>query len=261
MSGTEYTFLPYLRRGLSAYLQAGPGSHPGQNIPARAQLDVQLSLSAFDANGNALPGAAPAANSVGLYGPGDVIGFNPDHVVRTEPVTGTSSFEPDYFPGIEFDQPDFPWLFSPMSAPDVTEPQQLMPWIVLIVLADGEFTETDVTSGTSYIDIPDASVLPKLANSWCWAHTQLVGGAVNGDLGALLNSSPANAVSRLLCPRHLAPDVHYTGFVVPAFDAGVAAALGQPPPSGATLGPAWQNTGAVRLPFYFGGKGNFEFYT
>jgi hypothetical protein len=260
--GTQYTFLPYLRRGLSAYFVAPPGATPSQSIPGRVQLNVQLAVSAFDVNNNPLPGIAPPpSQTVSLYGPGDVIGFNPNHVVKTDPANLTSSFEPDYFPSIEFDQPDFPWLFSPMSVPDVSQNQQLLPWIVLIVLADGEYTQTQVSSGPSYIDVADSSVLPNLQSSWCWAHTQLVGGAVSGDLGPQLASSPASFISRLLCLRHLAPDVHYTGFVVPAFDAGVAAGLGQPPSTATTLGFAWTGTGPVRLPYYYGGKGTFEFVT
>jgi hypothetical protein len=257
-AGTQYTFLPFLRRGLSARFVAPPGTNPASSIPVRAQLNVQLAVSASDANNNSLPGLNPPPTAVSLYGPGDVLGFNPNHVVRTDPQNLTSSFEPDYFPSIEFDQPDFPWLFSPMSAPDPSQKQQLMPWIVLIVLADGEFT---VSTGPSYIDVADSSVLPNLASSWCWAHTQAVGGTLAGDLGPQLTNSPAHFISRLLCPRHLAPNVHYTGFVVPAFDAGVAAGLGQPPSTATTLGPAWSGNGAVRLPFYFGGKGKFEFVT
>ena len=258
--GSQYTFLPYLRRGRSAYFVAPPGSTPSQNIPVRAQLQVGLSVTAADSSGNALPGTT-STTAVALYGPGDVTGFNRDHVVKTEPVNLSNSFEPDYFAGIELDQPDFPWLFSPMSAPDATTNQQLLPWIALIVLADDEFTETKGSSGPSYIDVADTSVLPDLSESWCWAHSQVTGASLTGDISGLLTTSPQQFISRLLCPRHLSPNTHYTGFVVPTFDAGVAAGLGQAPQSSSTLGPAWSATGAVRLPYYYGGKGTFEFTT
>lgn len=260
--GSQYSFLPYLRRGLSAYFVAKPGETPSQSIPTRAQLNVQLNVSAFDADNKPLPGVTPSPTlTVSMYGPADIIGFNPDNVVKTEPLNLSTTFEPDYFPAIEFDQPDFPWLFSPMSAPDTSQNQRLMPWIVLIVLADGEFTEAPGGSGPSYVDVPDSSVLPNLAQSWCWAHTQITGSVLSGDISSVLTSAPQQFISRLLCPRHLAPNTHYTGFVVPSFDAGVAAGLGQPPSPATSLNSAWSGAGAVRLPYYFGGKGRFEFYT
>lgn len=261
--GAQYTFLPYLRRGLSAYFVAPAGVAPSTisaSIPTRAQLNVNLTVSSVDVNNNPLPGGA-ASNTIALYGPGDITGFNPDHVIRTDPVHLSSSFEPDYFPCVEFDQPDFHWLFSPMSAPDPSQNQQLWPWIVLVVLADGEFTATSGGSGPSYLDILDASVLPNLADSWCWAHTQATGATVSGDISTPLTNNPSQFISRLLCPRHLVPNTHYTGFVVPAFDAGVAVGLGQALPTGSTLNPAWPNSGAIRLPYYFGGPGVFEFTT
>ena len=51
-----------------------------------------------------------------LYGPGDVIGIDPRAVLRTDPPRGTADFEPNYLACIEFDTPDFPWLFTPAAA-------------------------------------------------------------------------------------------------------------------------------------------------
>ena len=58
----------------------------------------------------------PPELTVHLYGPGDVIGIDPRHVIRTEPRDQTVNFEPNYLAGIEFDYPDFPWLFTPAAA-------------------------------------------------------------------------------------------------------------------------------------------------
>ena len=56
--------------------------------------------------------------------------IDPRMVIRTEPRQFTVNFEPNYLSGIEFDTPDFPWLFTP-AAPNG---DRLRPWVALIVL-------------------------------------------------------------------------------------------------------------------------------
>src|SRR5215467_15160219 len=68
---------------------------------------------------------------VNLRGPADVIGMDANQVVRTDPRPGTTDFEPNCFPSIEFDRPDYPWLFTP------TKPggdDRLSPWLCLVVV-------------------------------------------------------------------------------------------------------------------------------
>src|SRR3712207_6068896 len=72
---------------------------------------------------------------VRLYGPGDVVGIDPQQVVRTEPRHLTTDFEPNYFPAVEFDRPDFPWLFTPARADSAG---RLRPWLCLIVVRKQE---------------------------------------------------------------------------------------------------------------------------
>ena len=53
--------------------------------------------------------SAPAMPvTVRLRGPADVVGIDPHEIVRTDPRPNTTDFEPNYFPAIEFDRPDFP---------------------------------------------------------------------------------------------------------------------------------------------------------
>ena len=59
----------------------------------------------------------PPARSVELLGPGDIAGVDPRVIIRTEPRALTVNFEPNYLCGIEFDSPDFPWLFTTHRAP------------------------------------------------------------------------------------------------------------------------------------------------
>ena len=73
----------------------------------------------------------PVPVTVRLRGPADVVGIDPHQIVRMDPRPGTADFEPNYFAAIEFDRPDFPWLFTP-AAP--TRRRKLRPWLCLVVV-------------------------------------------------------------------------------------------------------------------------------
>jgi hypothetical protein len=248
----EYRFLPWLRRGIAAQLGPQTGT-----LPARATVQAGVNLQGIPVGGGS--GAALSASvSAALYGPGDVVGIDTRHVIKTEPSDGTANFEPDYFAGIEFDEPDFPWMLTPAGA----NGNQLPPWLVLIVLATGEF---DVVTGGSgplpAINVHAVATLPDLSESWAWAHAQVAVDPSDQsvDVTTLLQSQPELFRSRLLCPRHLSPETAYTAFLVPAFDAGVAAGLGQPTSSSGTLNPAWTSStqAPLQLPVYY----QFSFHT
>ena len=72
---------------------------------------------------------------VRVYGPGDVVGIDPRGVLRTDPLARTADFEPNYLACIEFDNPDFPWLFTPAAA---GVNGRLRPWLVLVVLRQSD---------------------------------------------------------------------------------------------------------------------------
>jgi hypothetical protein len=112
---------------------------------------------------------------VRLVGPGDITGIDQQQVVRTEPRHLAMDFEPNYFPAIEFDRPDFPWLFTPARA-DAN--QKLRPWLCLVVVQkqEGVTLRTDRNLPLAVLEIKDparpARELPDLAESWAWAHTR-----------------------------------------------------------------------------------------
>ena len=72
---------------------------------------------------------------VRLYGPGDVTGIDPQQVVRTEPRHLATDFEPNYFPAIEFDRPDFPLA---LHAREADAAGRLRPWLCLVVVRKQE---------------------------------------------------------------------------------------------------------------------------
>src|SRR5215212_6598243 len=100
---TRYSFLPWVRYGAASAVR-NPDTL-GSGLPLRAQLPLSLRVN----------GRSNIAASLQLYGPGDVIGLDLRAVLRTDPPHLAGGFEPNYFPAIEFDRPDMPWLFTPAT--------------------------------------------------------------------------------------------------------------------------------------------------
>lgn len=236
-----YSFLPWLRRGIANSIQAPAAG------AARATVQVSLTLTGEKPGGGTESRAAQ--RDVELYGPGDLQGLHGSAVVRREPRVGTTNFEPNYLAFVEFYDEDLPWRYTP--APPAGA--RLMPWLTLVVLAEDEFE--DGTAGGKplpFVEFGDGDVFPAADEQWAWAHVHvncgLAGGIVSDDAAAVLTQydavvggNPDLAVSRLVCPRKLAPDTAYHAFVVPTFETGRLAGLGlDPADAPAALHAAWQ---------------------
>jgi hypothetical protein len=218
-----------------------------------------------------LRGAQPASGSLALnaaghsvsvpvqqYGPGDVIGLSPSLIKTRAPLPDSIGFAPNLFPYIEFTQPDVPWWVTPAN-PDAAS--QLLPWLALIVV--------DASAGNPLGSAADAKLpvlnaqlsdLPPSAELAQWAHVQIAS-AGNAD-----DTAFRAGTARILCPRALAPSTRYIACLVPVFEAGRLAGLGQTPPAALGAQTAWSNTttAAVPLPVYdhwffaTGPSGDFE---
>lgn len=211
----------------------------------------------------------PVDTDVQLYGPGDVTGIDAREVIRIEPLRLLTDFEPNYFPSIEFDRPDFPWLFTPATADNK---KQLRPWICLVVVKkDGATLTTDVRKPLPVLECARTE-LPNLEESWAWAHAQIVSTdqappdpSPHPALKQLLKHHPEQTLSRLLSPRRLDPNAAYYACLVPTFEIGVKAGLGESVTAAEeqAMRPAWTvSAGAgaaasMKLPVYF----HWEFRT
>jgi hypothetical protein len=257
-------FLPWMRQGAAAAIATEDTLGPGQ--PAVAEVAAALTL-----NDAPVPGVA-----VRLRGPADVVGIDPNQVVRTDPRPDTVDFEPNCFPAVELDRPDFPWLFTPARA---TTAGRLRPWLCLVVVR--RQPGVTVTAGpdaplpTLRIAGPaDPAVeLPDPTECWAWAHAQVAaGGGGQAELAAALAGRPELSLSRLVCPRLLDPETDYLACLVPTFELGRRAGLGLPVAdsdltAAGALAPAWALApppAEVRLPvlyrwdFRTGRGGDFE---
>lgn len=245
-----YTFVPWVRSGLSAALA---GAAPGTT---RATMRASITLR--DDTGQ----SQAAEQTLVLRGPGDVIGLDAAQIVRRVPQRDAVDAEENFLAHIEFDRPELPWLFSP-RAPDG---DRLDPWLALVVC---DASVSDVEPGPP--GYPDRlhtlrGELQPLDDAWAWAHAQVLG-AVGAapPVGERLSTShgPLN-LSRILCPRRLQDGKRYIAALVPTFDCGRRSALQE---SGGTLQPAWDGSdpeGQIVLPafdwwrFATAKKGDFE---
>ena len=245
-----YHFLPWLRRGIGAALTKASGP-----LPARAQLDVKLGIDAtLD---GVVTTVTPPDTTVSVYGPGDIRGMIQTCVIRTEPRTYTSNFEPNYLAGIEFDAPDLPWLYTPTGA----DGDRLQPWLALIVLKGDEYAEAKPqTVPLPSIGITSIAALQNLEENWSFAHVQV---SANTPIPDLLKNDPGHVISRLLCPRRLDPETSYDAFLVPAFDNGRQAGLGLDVSKLTTSVAAWTSATPAStatphpMPYYY----RFQFHT
>ncbi|MEP6732763.1 MAG: hypothetical protein ABJE10_19115 [bacterium] len=252
------TFVPWVRQGVATAIN----SPDTLTATPHAVVDISVALAVN----------AQAASSVSvpirLRGPADVIGIDANQVIRMDPHPGTTDYEPTYFPCIEFDRPDYPWLFTPASA---DAKSKLRPWMCLVVVRK----QAGVTLGT-VVNTPlpmlqitgpakPASELPDLADCWAWAHAQAAS-TDNSYLAVktILGGPPQSSLSRLVCPRVLVADTDYIACVVPTFELGRRTGLGTPvteadlTTAATPLAPAWTlKQGQVQLPVYF----SWEFRT
>lgn len=264
-----YSFLSWARQGLGIHLRnAAAGA-----LRASVQVDVNIRGKKTDGSADA---SELVSRQVQLYGPGDVVGIDPRAIVRTEPRHWITNFEPNYLCFIEFADEDFLWRYTP-AAPSPDQ-RRLVPWLTLAVLQEDEFEEGGAVPDRPlpFIRIFDAATkLPPAEQLWAWAHVH-VGGAMGvdrNDLAALaqqlqakLEADRDDAFCRLLSPRALKPNSGYHAFVIPTFETGRRAGLGQDPAgAGGATQVAWADPGAVEFPFYHrwyfrtGSAGDFEY--
>lgn len=269
MNNAHYHFLPAIRQGLARLIKDESDDNK------RAQLDVNVFLKARNQDSGAYETSDESIKiPVQLYGPGDVLGFAPQSVIRTEPKIGTSDFEPNYFPFIEFKDSDFLWRYSAepvKTLADDNDVKYIKPWLVLVVLEnETEFAKVrQNTQGLPDLISVKTTALPDLAHNWRWAHVQISGeeNMDNAQIKSILENSSDMATCRLMSPRRLKPNQIYRCFVLPSTQLGRYAGKEKANlEDKSAFEPAWTSNDddTIEIPFYFswefttGARGDFE---
>ena len=198
------------------------------------------------------------------------------------PKRGVVNFETNNLAYIEFYEEDLPWRFTPAKP----KSNKLRPWLALIVLKEDEFTQNNTgATPTPFISIVDKT---KLSGIFCnekdisaLAHVHVLqdlGNDVNTTeaeaLQETLAQNPDLALSRVICPRKLAHvengDNTYHAFLIPAFETGRQAGMGEDTSATPAQQASWQkgdfnsNGHPLNYPYYYswtfqvGPNGDFE---
>lgn len=273
--GAHYSFLPWMRRGLGNRIEEVENFGQPNGAKERAEIDIQVAIK--DKQGTDLQ---TDGLTLSMYGPGDIIGLSKDAIVRVEPSDWITNFEYYNLPFIEFYDEDLPWRYSP-AVPN--QDDQLRPWLFLLVLKKDEFERLDPTKGPlpSLKLVATQTPFPPVDQAWAWAHVH-----VNADLDTnvdpdapqantvdknamlsrlegLLDENPDIAVSRIIAPRRLERDTDYHAFLIPSFETGRLAGLGQPITNVLAQAASWGDA-QTDYPFYHewyfrtGAAGDFE---
>ncbi|MBR5063096.1 MAG: hypothetical protein IKX05_00110, partial [Bacteroidales bacterium] len=226
--------LPNLRKGLSRMVKAGLKDPDGLRTGFR--IDVKItghSAGGPEGSGYVSVGGdnAPSlSREFYLAGPVDVRSINADAIALAMPADKSKGYSCDYMPYLEFHEEDFPWRYTPLPSSD-----KLVPWILLLACKEGEYTLQTAPDGSHQVVInlegaegEEADTFyPKKEEFHKLAHVQI--SAPDGeDPIDHVAAHPEDGVSRLFCTRKLQSGTKYTMFLVPAFELGRLAGLGEP---------------------------------
>ena len=224
--------LPNLRKGLSHRITPGVTDPEG----LRPGFQVEVQMSGHPAGKKAakenvpIGGDGPSlSRPFYLAGPVDVQSIREDAVSLAVPADKSKGVSFEYMPFLEFHEEDFPWRYTPLPSSD-----KLVPWLLLLACKDGEFTLTMDSQGNHRVEINLEGVTgeerttfyPKKAEFHRLAHVQVTTPG-SEDPVAWVADHPDDGVSRLFCSRKLSDKTHYTVFLVPAFELGRLAGLGE----------------------------------
>jgi hypothetical protein len=243
----KYTFLPWLRQGISTQI----GEADGTPVTGHADVKVRVSISGG-------PESSPIDVVVNVLGPGDVKGLDTRAITRHWPRPDVFEVEPNYFPLIELFPADVAWRYTPAKA---DSQDRLRPWLGLIVLRDDEIDKLEGPTTTlpiTKLTTKTGAPLPRIDQLWAWAHVHVDGVDASNPveipvLQGILDNASHRVVARLVCPRRLDSLTVYTAFLVPTLEAARLSVLGQTVDSTFDISqPAWKNDGtAVQLPVFY----------
>ena len=100
----RFALLPHVRTRIAA--DAIPGAD--QRLVLAYDLEI---------TGDGTPSSPRIQATADRRGPGDVVSIDRAQIARIEPEPGLRGFESNYFPFVEFVDPDFPWRYSLDAGP------------------------------------------------------------------------------------------------------------------------------------------------
>jgi hypothetical protein len=258
---SRYQFHSWARKGIASTIEEPDDLGTGTSIiTQRAGINLPVLLN-----------EALLTKSFNLVGPGDIIGINGDMIVRTQPLNWITDFEPNYLAFAEFYDEDFLWRYTPASPkipgalPDDLPTDKLRPWLFLLIVKEDEFERTKRKMPLPSITLKSNNVFPPANETWLWAHVHSDANIPDAETNTLeeflislnknVTTDPDQLYCRLMSPRKLEASTAYYAFLIPAFETGRLAGLGETEENIKKIiaqTPSWTNAGANgEMPVYF----------
>ncbi len=240
MSIAKYSFLPWLRQGLSQNITLDDQTTMAGPLKSKSEATVRYRVEGVPVGQNQYVTVRDGLEQiVQMVGPGEIVGIQQRAIVKEEPRAGITDFEPNFLSYIEFYEEDFPFRYSPARA----DGGRLRPWIILVVLEAQEFQPINMPGfllPAFQIQGDPELLFPDKTQLWAWAHVHVnreLLPTLSGDefdngrqaaaaLRQLVKTAPNQASSRIICPRKLKPNTAYQAFLIPTFEQGRLAGLG-----------------------------------
>lgn len=233
--------LPYLRKGIINNIENTRDDVVGKK---RAKVEVGVRFQKKAINSDTLVQHDIKGHDIELLGPSDVKGISLNAIIRTSPAqTGDVRMNASYMPYMEFYEEDLPWRYTPFA----TSSKNFYPWMRLIAVKKEEYSisfrngikvATLTLSQERIAEVfPDMAVngnKRKTADLKKTAHVQidvpdnLPSGKFNEEyVNKVLDENPDCGISRVVCPSKLEPDTQYVVLLIPTYEQGRLAGLGQ----------------------------------
>ena len=91
-----------------------------------------------------------------VLGAGDVVGIDPRMITRIDPAPGSTGFEPNYMPFVEFADADFLWRYS-FDAGSGARVTPWLPWMLMGTKPGHCLYNTDFAGGPNWDVVPERS--------------------------------------------------------------------------------------------------------
>ena len=250
--------LPYLRKGLAKEITDHSLDGLRAGFTVKADLRGKKAGSPEDAPEEKIP---TFVKELSLAGPVDVRTVSELAISEIVPEDNSVGYSFGYMPYIEFYEEDFPWRYTPLK-----ESQgKLVPWLLLLACKDDEFTLEKDNKGFRRVTFNPSgeNFYPKVDEFYKLAHVQVTApdvwnmqdaeGKIDSEKVAdYVVQNPDDGVSRLFCFRKLEAKTHYTMFLVPAFELGRRAGMGEPLTGADYKQLAWDDkSGKLSFPVYY----------
>ncbi len=229
--GNKVYILQYLRKGLINNLNKNANVAPDAR---RAQIDIKLKFNVKNADTGKMQNKVFPGQKIELMGPIDVKSVSSKAICRVSPAeTGDVRLNAAYRPFMEFYEEDLPWRYTPFAPGN----SAFFPWMRLVAVKTEEVTivfkngvkvaRIHLTEDRIKEVFATTADLAKSAHVQIDVDDNFTGTLDEATVNVLLDENPDCGISRVLCTSKLEENSQYVLLLVPTYEQGRLAALGQ----------------------------------